>query len=103
MPPRKRVSETLAKKDVETNMEEGFIAENPAGDVVEEILPPTLDIAFHTLAEAIKAQLSPEDDYPNLFRVHEAQKRYSDGHHALAWQHVIEILEGVLGKPIRQT
>lgn len=103
MPPRKRVSETLVKKDVETKIEEDVTMENPVADTEEEVLPPTLDIAFHTLAEAVKAQLSPEDDYPNLFRVHESQKRYSDGHHALAWQHVIEILEGVLGKPIRQT
>jgi hypothetical protein len=93
VPPKGYKREKDEVQDVETVEEESLTVEEPT--------IPTLHEAFHCLAEAVKGVLDPDEFYPEIFHVTEAQKRYMDGNHVLGWKQVITTLEGVIGVPIR--
>ena len=79
--------------------------EEPSGGMADAHAP-TLQDAFYVLCHALEVHL--EDDMPRWAHAQEIQGWMADsggdanglGQQALAWTHAIELLEGILGRPL---
>ena len=65
-----------------------------------EEVAPTLNDAFVALCRAVQYNL---EDMPDLARVADVRRMYHAGDHVGAWRHLIDLLEGVVGAPLRIT
>jgi hypothetical protein len=62
-------------------------------------VPPTLAEAFTTLCAAMAPHM--QDNVPALTHLYEIQGWYANGNIGPAWLHVVALLQGVLGTPLR--
>lgn len=64
---------------------------------------PTLDTAFTVLCAALLAHEALQENLPAYSHVEEILGWYANGNHGIAWQHAIQILEGVINTPLMTT
>lgn len=97
---------TTLPTDDEDAPQQGAILEHenpvqPEARISLEPVPtpiPTLDDAFMTLCMAMEPRL--DENMPALMHCQEIQGWFQNGNYQIAWQHAIQLLEGVLGVPL---
>lgn len=61
---------------------------------------PTILQAFVDLAHAMEHEYVQREDLPAAARCQTIRIWADDGNHVVAWQHAVQLLEGIIGQPL---
>lgn len=74
------------------------VVETPSVQSRQAAVAPTLDDAFFALCRAVQYHLN---DMPDFAKLAETRRMYAEGRTAGGWCHLMQLLEGVIGQPLR--
>lgn len=97
MPPRHPMRDADEREDMP------LAEETPEKSLTLDLDAPTLDLAFSTLCQALLGHPTVQDNMASYSHLEDLLGWYANGNHGVAWQHAIQILEGVINTPLMST